>query len=211
MVMERWRAGRIGPDFVVGDRAPICAGFDLSVMGISMTPAFIRAAAISALSLLLIFASPAFAALAVGDSAPNFSADAAMGKQTMILSLSDLRRNGVVVVFFIPSAFTDAPECRDFAEKHAQFRAVGVSVVGISRDSIETLARFSADECGGKFPMASADEALVNGFDVNDGAMFNTRTTYVITPEGKIAFVNDDPEFGSHAKAALAFVEAMKR
>ncbi len=207
MVMERWRAGRFGPDCVVDDRAPICAGFDLWVMGISMTPAFIRVAAI----LLLSFASPAFAALAVGDSAPNFSADAAMGKQAMILSLSDLRRNGVVVVFFIPSAFTDAPECRDFAEKHAQFRAVGVSVVGISRDSTETLARFSADECGGKFPMASADEALVNGFDVNDGAMFNTRTTYVITPEGKIAFVNDDPEFGSHAKAALAFVEAMKR
>ena len=59
--------------------------------------------------------------------------------------------------------------------------------------------------------MASANEALVNAFDVNDGAMFNTRTTYVITSDGKIAFVNDDAEFGSHAKAALTFVQAMKR
>lgn len=129
----------------------------------------------------------------------------------MTLSLSDLHKSGPVVVFFIPSAFTDGPACRDFADKFDQFRAAGVSVVGISRDSSETLARFSADECGGKFPMASANEALVNAFDVNDGAMFNTRMTYVITPEGKIAFVNDDPEFASHAKTALAFVQAIKR
>ncbi len=172
-----------------------------------MTSALARAVAILSLGV----ANPAIAALAVGDTAPDFSADAAQGKVGMTLSLADLRKSGPVVVFFIPSAFTDAPECRDFAGKIDQFRAAGVSVVGISRDSSETLARFSADECAAKFPMASANEALVNGFDVNDGAMFNTRTTYVITSDGKIAFVNDDAEFGSHAKAALTFVQAMKR
>ncbi len=172
-----------------------------------MTSAFARVVALLALCL----AHPAMAALAVGDTAPEFAADAVQGNSAMSLALSDLRKSGPVVVFFVPSAFTDGPACRDFAEKFDQFRAAGASVMGISRDSTDTLARFSAGECGGRFPMASANEALVNAFDVNDGAMFNTRTTYVITPEGKIAFVNDDPEFGSHAKAALAFVQAMKR
>lgn len=167
--------------------------------------------ACAAAVLSLAAANPAAAALAVGDSAPDFVADAAQGKAAMRLALADLRTSGPVVIFFVPSAFTDAPECRDFAEKFDQFRAAGASVVGISRDSTDTLARFSADECAGKFPMASANEALVNAFDVNDGAMFNTRTTYVVTADGKIAQVNDNPEFDSHAKAALAFVQAMKR
>lgn len=175
-----------------------------------MTFRLTSALALAAALMTLVVANPAAASLAVGDAAPDFVADAAQGKATMTLALSDLRKTGPVVIFFIPSAFTDAPECRDFAERADQFRAAGTSVVGISRDTVETLARFSADECAGKFPMASANEALVNGFDVNDGAMFNTRTTYVVTAAGKIAYVNDNAESDGHAKAALAFVQAMK-
>jgi peroxiredoxin Q/BCP len=59
--------------------------------------------------------------------------------------------------------------------------------------------------------MASADESIVDGFDVNDGAMFNSRTTYVIAPSGKIVFVHDDEDYSHHVKNALAFVQAMKK
>ncbi|MDE2442225.1 MAG: peroxiredoxin [Betaproteobacteria bacterium] len=165
----------------------------------------------SAALLSLAAANPALAALAVGDSAPDFSAEAVQGKEAMTLALSDLRKTGPVVIFFVPSAFTDAPECRDFASKIDQFRAAGASVVGMSRDSTETLAKFSADECGAKFPLASANVALVDAFDVNDGAMFNTRTTYVIAASGKIAYADNNAEFDGHAGRALAFVQALKR
>jgi peroxiredoxin Q/BCP len=166
----------------------------------------------AAAAAILSFATahPAAAALAVGDSAPLSAARGAKGGTIMTVDLAELLKNGPVVVFFFPSAFTDGPECRAFADNIDKFRAAGVSVLGASRDSADTLARFSLDECAGKFPVVSADEGLVNGFDVNDGAMFNSRTTYVITPAGKIAFVHDGEDFGDHVTAALAFVQGMK-
>lgn len=161
--------------------------------------------------LCIVAAQPAVAALTVGDPAPDFFADGVQGRANVTVALSELRKQGPVVIFFFPSAFTDAPECRDFAENIDKFRAAGANVVGMSRDSVETLARFSAEECAGKFPMARASESLVNAFDVNDGAMFNTRTTYVIAPSGKIVFVDDDADHKGHVKSTLAFVQGMTR
>jgi peroxiredoxin Q/BCP len=169
----------------------------------------VLAAATAILS--LVAASPAAAALAVGDTAPAFSARGAQGGTMITVALADLLKQGPVVLYFFPSAFTDAAESREFAENIDQFRAAGASLVGMSRDTVETLARYSTEECAGKFPMASASESIVNAFDVNDGAMFNTRTTYVIAPSGKIVFVHDDDDYSDHVKRALAFVEGMKK
>jgi thioredoxin-dependent peroxiredoxin len=167
---------------------------------------------LAAAILSLVSASPATAALAVGDPAPDFSARGAQGSTIMTVVLSELLKKGPVVIYFIPSAFTGGTaESHEFAENIDKFRAAGASVVGMSRDSVDTLARYSTEECAGKFPMASASESIVNGFDVNDGAMFNTRTTYVIAPSGKIAFVHDDDDYGGHVKSALAFVQGMKQ
>jgi peroxiredoxin len=170
-------------------------------------PVFTFAVAI----LALIAASPAAAALKVGDSAPAFSAPGTQGGTVTTVALSKLLKKGPVVLYFFPSAFTDTTESREFADAIDKFRAAGVSVVGMSRDSVSTLARFSIEQCAGKFPVASADENIVNAFDVNDGAMFNTRTTFVIAPSGKIVFVDDDADSGDHVKKALAFVQGMKK
>ncbi len=168
---------------------------------------------LAAAAAILSFASaqPAAAALAVGDTAPQFSAPGAKGGTIMTVELAALLKSGPVVLFFFPSAFTDGPECRAFADNIDKFRAAGASVLGVSRDSVDTLARFSVDECAGKLPVASAEERLVNGFDVNDGAMFNSRTTYVIAPSGKIAFVHDGEDNVGHVSTALAFVQGMKK
>jgi peroxiredoxin len=155
-------------------------------------------------------ANPALAALSPGASAPEFSAPGARDGKVVKVELAELLKQGPVVIYFFPSAFTDSAETEDFVSNYDRFRAAGASVVGVSRDSVETLQRFSAEEGGGKFPMASANESLVNAFDVNDGAMFNTRTTYVVAPSGKIVFVHDDNEYRNHVKRALAFVEGMK-
>jgi peroxiredoxin len=45
---------------------------------------------------------------------------------------------------------------------------------------------------------------------VNDNANFATRTTYVIAPTGKIAFVDNDDDYRGHVKSTLAFVQGMK-
>ncbi|MBW8785995.1 MAG: peroxiredoxin [Novosphingobium sp.] len=161
--------------------------------------------------LAIVTASPAAAALAVGNPAPDFSAPGAQAGTITTVHLAELLKKGPVVIYFFPSAFTDPAESHDFAAEIDKFRAAGASVIGMSRDSVDTLARFSLQECAGKYPVASASESIVNAFDVNDGAMFNTRTTYVIAPSGKIAFVHDDDDSSGHASSALAFVEAMTK
>jgi thioredoxin-dependent peroxiredoxin len=160
--------------------------------------------------LALVAASPATAALSAGTVAPEFSAPGAQAGETVTVDLAELLKQGPVVVYFFPSAFTDSAETREFAMNFDKFRAAGASVVGVSRDAVDTLQRFSVEECDGKFPVASASESLVNAFDVNDGAMFNTRTTYVIAPSGKIVFAHDDNDYRGHIKRSLAFVEEMK-
>jgi thioredoxin-dependent peroxiredoxin len=169
--------------------------------------------AVATLALALVFNTPASAALAVGAQAPDFTASGAQSGIVLTVKLSDLLKKGPVVLYFFPSAFTGgAPaESREFADNIDKFRAAGAAVLGMSRDSIDTLVRFSSEECAGKFPVASADERIVNGFDVNDGATFNTRTTYVIEPSGKIAFVHDDDDYSGHVKKALAFLQAMQK
>lgn len=152
---------------------------------------------------------PATAALAIGDPAPDFSVRGAQAGTIIDVDLSDLLEKGPVVVYFFPSAFSSPGQSREFAENMDSFSAAGVSVVGISRDSLDALARYSTEVCDGKFPVLSADEALVNAYDVNDGAMFNTRTTYVVAPSGQIVFVYDNDDTRGHVKRALEFIQAM--
>jgi peroxiredoxin len=156
-------------------------------------------------------ANPAAAALAPGDTAPVFSASAAQGDTTTTIDLAALLKKGPVVLYFFPSAFTESGETEEFVRNIEAFHAAGASIVGASRDTIDTLARFSAKEGAGKIPMASADIRTIDAFDVNDGAQFNTRTTYVIAPSGKIAFVHEGEDNSGHVKSALAFVQGMKR
>lgn len=162
-------------------------------------------------SLYLMIANQAHAALVVGDQAPVFTVDAVQDGSLRQIKLTALLKDGPVVLYFFPSAFTEAAETEEFAAKVDQFRAAGATVVGMSRDSVGSLSGLSTGAAHGKFALASADESLVNAFDVNDGAMFNTRTTYVIAPSGKIAFVHNEDEVRDHVKGALAFVQAMKK
>ena len=159
--------------------------------------------------LSLACVDPAAAALAIGDPAPDFSARGAQAGAITDVDLSELLEKGPVVIYFFPSAYGSPAQSREFAEKFDRFSAAGASVVGISRDSLDTLGRYSIEACDGKFPVVSADEALVNAYDVNDGAMFNTRTTYVIVPSGHIAFVHDNNDARGHVKKALAFVQTL--
>jgi peroxiredoxin Q/BCP len=173
-----------------------------------------KSVAIATVVLLsLALALPAFAALAVGAQAPDFSVSGIQGSAVMTVNLSELLKKGPVVIFFFPSVFAggSAEESHEFADDIDKFRAAGATVVGSSRDPIDALTRFSTENCAGKFPMVSAELRIVTGYDVNDNANFATRTTYVIAPTGKIAFVLDEDDYSGHVKKTLAFVQGMQR
>ena len=106
--------------------------------------------------LLFSLSGPVLAALDIGDRAPDFTAAAALAGKVYQYSLADSLKKGPVVLYFFPAAFSEgcSIEAHEFAEAAAQFAALGATLVGVSGDDIETLSKFSVQECQIKFPVA---------------------------------------------------------
>lgn len=167
------------------------------------------------LLLLGLSAAPASAALKVGDAAPDFTAPATLGGKEFVFHLKDALKKGPVVVYFYPAAFTKGCtiEAHDFAEAMPDFRAAGASVIGVSHDDIATLNKFSVSECQGKFPVAAdRDRSIMKGYDAALGFLtpYADRTSYVVTQDGKIAFVYSSLNPDRHVAGTLKAVRALK-
>jgi peroxiredoxin len=183
----------------------------------------IRIAARTALLTAALMLAPvaAHAALAVGAKAPDFETRGALAGKVMPVKLSALLKKGPVVLYFFPAAFTKgcSAEAREFAENIDAFKAAGATVVGMSADPVEKLADFSTKDCSNKFTVASAGPAIVKGYDValppmpnmpNMPAGLTNRTSYVIAPSGRIAYVHSEMSYVAHVKNTLAAVQAMQ-
>jgi peroxiredoxin len=171
------------------------------------------------LSFLLFALTPSLARaeLAVGVAAPAFSAKAALGGSDTTFTLSEALKRGPVVVYFYPKSFTSVctEEAHLFAEAMPEFEMLGSAVIGVSTDTIETQRAFSKEACRDKFPVAADPRgAIVKSYDVlgwkSGDSVYASRTSYVITPDGKIASVLTAPDAGSHIKSALAAVKDWK-
>src|SRR5580698_7189474 len=110
-----------------------------------------------------IVATAAYASIAVGSKAPDFTAQASMGGKEFTFSLADALKQGPVVLYFYPAAFTPGCniEAHDFAAAMDDFKARGATVIGVSHDTIDTLNRFSVQECQGKFPVAADTDMTI--------------------------------------------------
>lgn len=164
---------------------------------------------------LVSVTTPAVAQLKPGDKAPLFKAQASLAGKQFTFSLSDALKKGPVVVYFYPKAFTSGCtiEAHEFAEAMAKFNALGASVIGVSNDDIATLNKFSTSECRSKFPVA-ADEGqrIMTAYDaVMMGFMpYASRTSYVVTPDGRISYEYTALDPSDHVKNTLAAVKKWK-
>ena len=145
----------------------------------------------------LLTAAPAAAALKVGDQAPDFQAQASKGGSVSAFSLAAALKQGPVVLYFYPAAFTPGCtiEAHDFADAVDQYKQFGATVIGVSHDNLETLNKFSDTECRGKFAvLADPDLQIIKAFDVVWAAkpQLASRTSFVIDPSGKILYTFTD-------------------
>lgn len=162
-------------------------------------------------SLSALFSVHAHAALEVGDTAPAFTAQAAMAGQAFTYKLADALKAGPVVLYFYPAAFTPGCtiEAHDFAEAIPQYKALGASVIGVSHDDIDTLKRFSVSECRGKFAVAADPERRISkAYDATLFLMprYASRVSYVIGPDGKVIYVYSSLSPDKHVANTLAAV-----
>ena len=178
-----------------------------------------------------VLAVPALAALKAGDTAPDFSAQASLAGKEFTFSLKHTLKKGPVVVYFYPSAYTQGcnVQAHTFSENADKFDAAGASIIGVSLDNIARLNDFSADPeyCAGKLAVASdADARIAKSFDlsvhdavagakdsrgVEIGHGFAERTTFIVTPDGKIAATIGGLAPAENVAKALEAVQKLAR
>jgi peroxiredoxin Q/BCP len=181
--------------------------------------------------LSIALAGPALAALKSGDKAPDFTTQASMAGKAFNYSLADALKKGPVVVYFYPSAFTEGcnVEAHTFSERRAEFDAAGATIIGVSLDNISRLNDFSADPkyCAGKIAVASDADGKIaaayklkittapapvpdsRGVLINHG--FAERTTFVVTPDGKVVSAIGGATPTANVEAALKSVQQIAK
>ncbi|MFC3087402.1 peroxiredoxin [Tabrizicola soli] len=149
-----------------------------------------------------------------GSTAPDFTLPRDGGASITLSAL----RPGKVVLYFYPK--DDTPGCtleaQDFTARLADFAAAGVTVIGISKDSVKSHDRFCArhglgivlasDEGG-----TTCEDYGVWGEKKNYGKTYMgiTRATFLIDGAGKVARVWPKVSVKGHADEVLAAARAL--
>jgi peroxiredoxin Q/BCP len=144
-----------------------------------------------------------------GDTAPDFTLPTDTGET---VTLSDLRGRRVIVYFY-PTAMT--PGCTtqacDFSDSLDDLNAEGYTVLGISKDTTEKLAKFRAKEGLTITLLSDVDKDVLTAWGafgekklygkVVEGVI---RSTFVIDADGKI-------ELAQYNVKATGHVAKLKR
>ena len=158
------------------------------------------------------------APIAPGDIVPPFTTHDQNGAP---VSLADYGAKPVLL-FFYPRA--DTPGCTTeacaFRDAYADIQALGVAILGISRDTVKAQKKF-ADKFTLPFPLlADPDETIVNAFDlIKPKNMYGKivkgvqRNTYLIAPadaEGhqRLLKLWEKVKPEGHAEEVLAYLQA---
>ena len=127
--------------------------------------------------------------LSVGDTAPDFSLP---DQDKQVVSLAELRGTPTLLVFY-PFAFSGicTGELCQLRDELAEYTDAGVRVLAISTDPVFSLKAFREKE-GFDFPLLSdfwphGETAKAYGV-FNDKAGMALRGTFLIDPDGRIAF-----------------------
>lgn len=133
--------------------------------------------------------------LNVGDKAPDFTLQDQNGK---VHSLKDYQGRKFILYFY-PKDNTSGctRQAVGYTERLEEFRAKGIEIVGVSRDTVASHKRFEEKQQLGFTLLADPELEAVKAYDVwqekkNYGkvSMGVVRTTYVIDEKGIIVFVN---------------------
>ena len=149
--------------------------------------------------------------LAVGALAPDFSTQAWLAGNARSFALADALKDGPVVVYFFPAAFTPGCniEARLFSQAIDQFKAKGATVVGVTAGNTDQLQAFSRDNetCSGKFTVAADPGARIAaryGAVMSLKPDWSSRTSFAIGRDGRILKVYSNARPSEHVKEMLS-------
>lgn len=149
--------------------------------------------------------------LEVGTKAPGFTL---LDKENKEVSLSDFAGKKVVLYFYPKD---NTPGCTRqacaFAGAYAGFRAKDVAVIGISKDSVKSHAKFAEKHELPFVLLSDPDLEAIQAYDVwkekklyGKVSMGVVRTTYIIDEEGNIEKVMPKVKPDTNAAEILAYL-----
>jgi peroxiredoxin Q/BCP len=151
---------------------------------------------------------------ATGDPVPSFDLPLDPGGRVSSESL----RGRPFVLYFYPKDDTSGctKEALAFSQHHDAFRALGVEVIGVSRDPLSTHAKFRAKH-GLTVPLASDEDGKAcEAFGVwVEKSMYGKtymgidRSTFLVGPDGRIARVWRKVKVPGHAEEVLEAAKAL--
>jgi peroxiredoxin Q/BCP len=152
--------------------------------------------------------------LNVGDKAPSFSLATDGGGR---ISLKDLSGKPIVLYFY-PKDDTSGctREAVAFTGLLAKFNRLGVKVIGVSKDSIESHDKFKAKHDLGVVLGSDPDGKVVESYGCwvekslyGRKYMGIDRSTFLIDPKGKISRIWRKVKVPGHAEDVLEAAKAM--
>jgi peroxiredoxin len=170
---------------------------------------------IAALGLAL--ATPASAELSPGTPAPDFAAPAYLAGQAFTFNLAAALKKGPVVVYFFPAVHSAGCniEAHLFSRSIDEFTKLHTTVIGVTAGNLKELANFSqeTEHCGGRFPVAADLGAkIARQYDaiLAVNPHWASRTSYVVTQQGKIYSVYSTLDPTSHVEHTLNAVRTLR-
>lgn len=148
--------------------------------------------------------------LAVGDKAPHFVAAGTSGDIDLALVLGQ----GPLVLYFFPRAMTGGctTEALEFNESLPELTELGVTVVGVSVDTVQRQQRFR-EKYGLTFELASDHDRAVGmayGTLKGDATTSNERDTVVIAGDGTVALAYRRVTAKGHAQRVLDDIRRLR-
>ena len=138
--------------------------------------------------------------LEIGESIPEFKAPSTSGT----IASEDLDGKWSVLYFF-PKSFT--PGCTtqscSLRDGYSNFDQKNINVIGISTDNLKTQKKFKKDK---ELPfdlIADSDKQVSQKFGVLGDLGFASRITFIVDPEGKIAYVFTNVRVGIHDQEVM--------
>lgn len=149
-----------------------------------------------------------------GQMAPDFTLPKAGGGEVTLSAL----RPAPVVLFFYPK--DDTPGCttenKDFTALAAEFEAAGVTVLGISKDTVAKHEKFQAKHELATVLLSDAEGSVCEAYGVwGEKQMYGktflgiTRATVLIDGTGNVAQVWPKVKVAGHAEEVLAAAKAL--